>query len=104
MDHLLGHGVEALEAEAELPDQKGLRAIHDLLRHDEARLVQRHKHVFEDLRDRGHATHVVERVLEARVGAVERFQLPQVAGRERFEPAGDAGHDGAAVFGVHAGL
>jgi len=57
--------------ETELPDQHGAAGIGDLVDHDEARFVHLLEHVAEDALDGRNAAHLVERVLEPGIGAVE---------------------------------
>jgi len=71
-------------AKAELPGQNGLIGLHEVLGDGEAGLLQRSEHVRKNLRDGGHAAHVVERVLEMRVGRVMGVHPGQMRGRKLF--------------------
>ncbi len=100
-DALLYTG-KSLHAEQEIPGQECPITLYDLRRHDKAWRIDLRKHVPENLPDRRHALHFVERILEERIvcnvaskrvlrkrkrppllGAVLYF----VVGRAGFEPA-----------------
>ena len=63
-----------------IPSRPG--RLHDVLGDGKARLIERGEHVGKYLPDGGHAAHVVEGILEVRVGRVMRIQRGQMRGRQ----------------------
>ena len=71
--------------EIELPDQHGAAGIDDLFDDDKTRLADLLEHVAENALDGRDAAHLVERVLEIGVGAVELGKARHAVRREAIE-------------------